>query len=223
MSSDRSADSGGSVRESSGAGVADGAGSATGTVPTDESGRRRRLRGVAASTRGCLARNGRLVVAAGVALLAGGLAGATVLAGTGTVGNPPARSPTFFIAHNAGVLGVLWLGVVTGGLSTLASLLTNGLAFGRALAATGAPLATRVALFVPHAVFEVPGFLLAGAAGFLPIDRLIRYLRGRTESVFEARDVRDLAHLVALSAACIVVGGVIEGTITRMLARSLGG
>ncbi|MFB6162207.1 MAG: stage II sporulation protein M [Halococcoides sp.] len=77
----------------------------------------------------------------------------------------PRPAMSLFI-HNLEAAAFLWSAVLTLGVSSAGGVLLNGYAVGAGLVVPDVPLATRLALFVPHALLELPALWLAGAAGF---------------------------------------------------------
>lgn len=128
------------------------------------------------------------------------------------------ESPGFttILVSNLRVLGTLSFGGVLLAIPTLVNLLLNGVAFGMVVtsAARHADPVVVTSLFVPHGVFEIPGLWLGSAAGLLVPGRLVEYLRGSEPHLFETRDVYDFLTVVTLAAMLIVVGALVESTVT---------
>ncbi|AEI45611.1 stage II sporulation protein M [Paenibacillus mucilaginosus] len=133
------------------------------------------------------------------------------------------KSGAFSIALN-NLFGVLILatGLVTLGLSTILVLFYNGSILGGVIITsstvqelTPIEIATRL---VPHGLIEIPGILLAAAAGFQTLKLLIAVIRCPDgEKVNYKKYIGSFLRLIVLSVVCIVVGAFVEAYLTKFL------
>ena len=156
----------------------------------------------------------------GVALLAA-IAGDTpsaVVAASPVQPNVPPPGFLFLgiVGRNMTVFGLLLTGVLTWGVTSLSTLVFNGLALGGLMASSlrgGMPTGTLAALLLPHGIIELGAFVTAGAIG----------LRGWSIGRQAMRTGRFDVDLVALrgpatiAGAAILVAAAIESTVTRHL------
>ncbi len=121
------------------------------------------------------------------------------------------------ISHN--LVAAFWsfTGVVTFGLSTLLVAIVAGVFTGSIIYAAFNKLTIIqiVAAIIPHGIFEIPGFIFAGAAGLKSLEALIRHLRGG--DFITRQDIKDYFSLVGISVILIVIAGFVEANITPML------
>lgn len=123
--------------------------------------------------------------------------------------------------NNVLVLLTLLSGTFLLGVSTILNLLINGFVFGSVWGSMDmVPLSRRILLVLPHGVFELTGYWLAGAAGLKIPTELIGYLRNRSEHLFNRRAVIDIASLGGLAFALILIGAVIEARVTMALVEA---
>lgn len=130
---------------------------------------------------------------------------------------------TEILTNNLVVGGFLVGGSATAGLTTVVNLLFNGLflAFAlRSMAANGHVLGIVYAV-APHAVIEYPAYLIAGGAGFKMPYELLQYLRRRKEYIINREEFVELLYLIVLAGVLIVLGSIVESTLTTHLARQL--
>lgn len=124
--------------------------------------------------------------------------------------------------NNLLALAVVLSGVVTFALTTVVSLLFNGLLIGFVLGATApSTLPTALALILPHGILELPAFWIAGAVAFRVTHRLIRYLRGREGVVLSRPERYEALLLAGLAIGLIAVAAVIEARFTVEIAEWL--
>lgn len=125
------------------------------------------------------------------------------------------------LVTNTSVLTVLALGGLLIGIPTLIVLFQNGLVVGL-LAGTAAgtgELGTFFALTLPHAVFELPAFWIAGCVGLkVPVDLGAYLLKGR-DAPLRRRDIVQMAILLIVAFSLVVIAAVIESQITAQIAR----
>jgi len=130
----------------------------------------------------------------------------------------------FFFEHNLKVAFMLWSGAITFGATTLFTLTFNGIILGSAVKTTAEQigLAGTLLMILPHGIFEIPGIIIAGAAGFKIPYELLRYALGRKEEIISEEDAKEFFKLVAISIVLIFIAALIESTITLKIAKSLG-
>jgi len=151
-------------------------------------------------------------------LVGGGIAYAFPDAST-TASDLNPESLTFWsiLQNNLAVAVLLTLGNVTLGVTTVVGLLLSGVTNG-GIITSGLVVATnefRIALLVlPHAVFEIPGLLVAGQAGFQFPFAFVRYLRGERETLFTMAELKETLLLAGLSLFLITIAAMIEVFVT---------
>jgi len=67
-----------------------------------------------------------------------------------------------------------------------------------------------ILLILPHAIFEIPAIIMAGAAGFKIPYEIIRYLAGKKETILTNEDVKEYPALALISIISIVIAAWIE-------------
>jgi stage II sporulation protein M len=156
------------------------------------------------------------LIAACIVYFLGFAIGSVTLALDGTATQDSVAVATLLV-HNGKALVGLWSGIVTFGLGSLSALALNGTLMGAAFASSRLPLVERLLWFLPHALIEVPGLVLGGAAGLRPLEVLTRYLRG--ENIRERMvDIgRNTLIIVYLSVVLVVVGAFIEAVLTPIM------
>jgi len=182
------------------------------------------------SPRRALADNAKpLVLSVGTTTL-GAIAGVTlVLTGTAE-GSPETVSIQqttqqldlgHLLVTNTSVLTVLALGGLLVGIPTLIVLFQNGLVLGLlagTAAATG-EVGTFFALTLPHAVFELPAFWIAGCVGLKVPGGLGAYLLRWRDTPLCRRDIVQTAVLLIVAFSLVVIAAAIESQITAQIAR----
>ncbi len=78
-----------------------------------------------------------------------------------------------------------------------------------------------LALFVPHAILEIPAIIIAGAAGFKIPYEILRYLLGRKEQILTQEDIKEYLTLASISIILIVIAAWIEANITLKIAKTV--
>ena len=114
--------------------------------------------------------------------------------------------------NNVVVVLILSLGGLLIGLPTITTLSFNGLFIGYQIKTyIGAypTLLAASATLLPHSLFEIPGLLVAAAAGLRLPKGLIQYLRGRPRVVTRA-DLTEFLVLFLLALGLITIGAVVE-------------
>lgn len=124
---------------------------------------------------------------------------------------------TTLLANNLAVTLFLLSGAFLFGMTTLAGLFMNGFVGGLALLSMeGTTPATMLLLVLPHAVFELPGYWLAGAAGLKIPHMLVQYLLNQSDRVVDPDGVTDAIILAAASIVLVVVGAIVESQVTTV-------
>lgn len=131
----------------------------------------------------------------------------------------PARLCIGILGRNLAVYLWLLLGLVSGGLTTVALLAFNGVALGQvagfALGA-GMPAGDLALLTLPHAIPELGAFLLAGAVGLRGPTLLSACFRG----AFSRTLLAGVSRPVAGGAVVIAAAALIEVFVTVPIARA---
>jgi len=76
-------------------------------------------------------------------------------------------------------------------------------------------------LILPHAIFEIPAIIIAGAAGFKIPYEIIRYLAGKKEQILTKEDVKEYLTLALISIVLIVIAAWIEANVTLKIAKAM--
>ena len=74
-------------------------------------------------------------------------------------------------------------------------------------------------LIFPHAIFEIPAIIMAGAAGFKIPYEIIRYLAGKKEQILTKEDLKEYLTLALISIILIVIAAFIEVYLTPRMAE----
>ncbi len=122
----------------------------------------------------------------------------------------PARE---IIMHNMTVLFIMLVGSLSIGIVTLYVIFINGAVLGAFLqifSVQGLLLNVIIAL-LPHGVFEISAYIIAGIADMFLVSCLIQLIRNYREFDFKILRRGLLGNLLA--AVLIVIGGYIESTI----------
>lgn len=129
----------------------------------------------------------------------------------------------FFLSRNVPLLILSGLGALTGGVVTMLLVLFNGLLLGNLLAAahTEGILQEGLVAVLPHAPFEVPAILLAGAVGFMPVSVVARLALGRTVRL--KTELRDALMLLAAALSLMTVAAMVEAWITPSVIEWMNG
>lgn len=128
------------------------------------------------------------------------------------------NSPTFgfIIGNNVKLVLVLISGSFLFGFTTFMNLIFNGLFFGGILTEyiKEISLTKAILLTAPHAIFELPAILIAGAAGFKIPYELLRYLNGKKNYAVKRKEIMDFLILVCFSIFLIFIAALVESYIT---------
>ncbi|MBP2172240.1 stage II sporulation protein M [Methanococcus voltae] len=79
-------------------------------------------------------------------------------------------------------------------------------------------LPTFLLLVVPHGIFEIPGFILSSSAGIIVFIGILRWIK---DSKFHKIYLQDALRIFVVSVILIIVAGIIEGTVTFSIAKSI--
>jgi uncharacterized membrane protein SpoIIM required for sporulation len=160
---------------------------------------------------------------ASVAVFALGILLGGVVALTGVSLSPSTvegPSPWFFFRRNTTVAVLLYAGGITIGVVTTVTLCFNGFVVGYAVVGSE-QLFRSLALLLPHAVVELPAFVLAGAAGLqLPVE-LLAYLRGEQSALVRHVAAHHSAKRFGLAVLLLAIAAVLEAVVTPLIARGL--
>lgn len=118
------------------------------------------------------------------------------------------------LKNNLQACGILFTGIFLLGISTLISLLMNGVLLGSTLKASSFYLST-FELFsrgVPHGILELPGIILMGAVGFQTLRIIIDLIKGK--KLLIKKELYKTLTLSILSIFCVFIAALIEGYIT---------
>ncbi|RJX22824.1 MAG: stage II sporulation protein M [Ammonifex sp.] len=129
-----------------------------------------------------------------------------------------------YIANNISVALITMLGgVLTLGVAAVFLLFINGVIVGESAAAAlgQMPAGEVLVKIVPHAIFEAPAMLLAGAGGLLSMKIVIVLLREKR--VDYKAELINVGHLAAAVVLLLVIAGVVEAHITPALTELLYG
>ncbi len=78
-----------------------------------------------------------------------------------------------------------------------------------------------IVLTIPHGVFEITGFIIAGAAGFKIPYEIVRYLAGKKEQILTKEDIKEYLTLALISIILIVIAAWIEANVTLKIAKAI--
>ena len=129
----------------------------------------------------------------------------------------------FFFKHNLKVAFLLWSGAVTLGITTLVNLFSNGFILGSAVRTTLTQIGVfrTLLLVLPHGIFEIPGLIIAGSAGFKIPYELLKFALGKKKEMITEGDAKEFFKLVGVSIALIFIAAIIESKITLKLAACI--
>ena len=129
----------------------------------------------------------------------------------------------FFFKHNLKVIFLLWSGAVTLGVTTLVNLFSNGFILGSAIRTTLTQIGVfrTLLLVLPHGIFEIPGLIIAGSAGFKIPYELLKFALGKKKEMITEGDAKEFFKLVGISIALILIAAIIESKITLKLAACI--
>lgn len=139
--------------------------------------------------------------------------------GAPTVHDSSHFSVTTVLFTNLHVIIMLAGGAVSMGVSTVPTLLLNGLVLGYSVTTIdNLGIISTVLLFLPHVVLELPGYWLAGALGVKYPVEAGKYIFGRQEHIFSSHDIRDAIVLFFTATVLIVSSAFVEVIITPRIA-----
>ena len=76
-------------------------------------------------------------------------------------------------------------------------------------------------IILPHAIFEIPAIIIAGAAGFKIPYEIVRYLAGKKETILTKEDVKEYLTLALISVILIVIAAWVEANVTLKIAKAM--
>ena len=120
------------------------------------------------------------------------------------------------LTNNFRLVFIMVAGSFCFGTTTIKNLFLNGYLTGSVLSTD--PTLT-LALFTPHAIFEIPAIIIAGAAGFKIPYEIIRYLAGRREQILTKEDIKEYLMLALISIILIVIAAFVEAYVTPIIAE----
>ncbi|NJE26392.1 stage II sporulation protein M [Thermococcus sp. MV5] len=125
----------------------------------------------------------------------------------------------FFFKHNVKIIFLLCSGSVTFGIITLLNLINNGFILGLAVKTTSTQIGLKntLLLILPHGVFEIPGLIIAGTAGFKLPYELLRFALGKKNEIINEEDAKEFFKLVGISIVLIFIAAVVESNVTSKL------
>jgi uncharacterized membrane protein SpoIIM required for sporulation len=121
------------------------------------------------------------------------------------------------------VISQLLIGACLFGLTTFLNLGINGYYLGMCTAITilDNSYDEFLMLTLPHGIFEIPGIIIGGAAGFkIPLE-IIRYLAGKKEQPLTKEDIKEYLTLALISIILIVIAAWIEANVTLKIAQAM--
>jgi len=76
-------------------------------------------------------------------------------------------------------------------------------------------------LTIPHGIFEIPGLIIAGTAGFKIPYEVLKFALGKKEEIITEEDAKEFFKLVGISIALILIAAIVEAKITLKIAEML--
>ncbi len=128
------------------------------------------------------------------------------------------------LLNNIRLILLLILGSWLMGSVTATNLVINGQFLGVAikeLMESRSSISIFLLLVIPHGIFEIPGIIIAGAAGFKIPYEIVRYLAGRKEQILTKEDIKEYLILALISIILIVIAAWIEANITLKIAKAI--
>jgi len=122
------------------------------------------------------------------------------------------------LTNNFRLVFIMVAGSFCFGTTTIKNLFLNGYLTGSVLSTD--PTLT-LALFTPHALFEIPAIIIAGAAGFKISYEIIRYLAGKKEQILTKEDIKEYLMLALISIILILIAAWIKANVTLKIAKAM--
>jgi len=129
-----------------------------------------------------------------------------------------------FIKYNGFIILTMIVGSFLFGVTSIANLLLNGIAFGMAISnmlKNGTSLIEIFSITFPHALFELPATWVAGAAGFKVPYELIRYFQSKKKYILNKQEINDFFVLAVTALILIVIAAFVEANITMKIAEAI--
>ncbi len=130
----------------------------------------------------------------------------------------------YLLLQNLRLIALLVVGSLVFGSTTFVNLVANGLNFSILIILAnfyGINLKNFIVLTLPHAIFEIPAIIIAGAAGFKIPCEIVRYLAGKKETILTKEDVKEYLTLALISVVLIVIAAWIEANVTLNIAKAM--
>jgi len=130
----------------------------------------------------------------------------------------------YFLTNNLKLVALLISGSVLFGVPTFLNLLANGIFVGSVIKSAillRDEFLEFILLILPHGIFEIPGIIIAGAAGFKIPYEIIPYLAGKKEEILTKEDIKEYFTLALISIILIVIAAWIEAYITLKIAKAM--
>lgn len=138
-------------------------------------------------------------------------------------GDPvPALDPLSLFLHNSQIAALVIVGTVFV-LPSIVLIGYNAFLLGASMAdaiASLGPIAT-FSILLPHAIFELPAFLLAGAISLRWMHVAWQTTQGGDRRVSVGRTVTETVLAIVAVVFLLGIAAIVEGTITKQLAESL--
>ena len=136
----------------------------------------------------------------------------------------PDKSFYDILENNLLVILLIIAGSITFSVLTFINLTSNSIIFGILIKSSllvGVTLKKILILTLPHAIFEIPAIIIAGAAGFKIPYEIIRYLAGKKETILTKEDIKEYLTLALISITLIIIAAWIEANVTLRIAESM--
>lgn len=121
------------------------------------------------------------------------------------------------LLNNMTVVFLLAIGSFLLGLPTCISLIFNGFSLGAQISTAiiiGIPPQKIILLTVPHAIFEIPGFWIAGAAGFKIPYELLCFFTNKKNYIINYDEMKEFVSLICMACTLIFIAAIIEANLT---------
>lgn len=139
--------------------------------------------------------------------------------GTGMTDRPPLELAGILFINNLGACVLLFIGGAAFGVLTVFILSVNGIVIGAILetARTMKGMTFVLAAIVPHGIFEIPAFILAGMLGFLLTRDLFREMTSGVDAAAAALSPARI--FIVLVIPLVACAALIEAFITPEIIR----
>jgi stage II sporulation protein M len=133
-------------------------------------------------------------------------------------------STSYILKNNLLFISLLVSGTISLGIITFLNLLCNGFIFGAqacSLVLAGCPVLTILLSTIPHGIFEIPGILCAGTAGFKIPYELLQYFTNKKDHMIDTGDLLDILLLTIIAIILIIVAAFVESTISYNIIKNI--